>query len=424
MSATAQISLPAFVSVTIPSADAIVSNGPPTQQKRKKNMSSRHQAGSVFARGKKWHGSFWCDVQGQEKRKHQVIVLGERKFMTKPEARNALAQIIGAQGINQPAYLERVEGTRKTFGDVADAWEAKYLPQLALSTQTEAPGQIAKHLRPFFGPLPIKDIKTATVDEWIRGLVKLGLSPKTVRNQWKTFRAIMNWNTKQNDEAQRPFSPSLPRIPESARRWFTPTEMDQIIDISAGYPGRGILKGQYKPLFRLDAYSGLRSGEISGLHVEDINFARGFIHVRRSVFHGVEVPTKGQRSRSVYVDSSTLQMLKAYLGDRTAGRVFQGNNGKPIRNQQLNTVLTWATEQLAIARGTMHAFRHGRNSHMRQNGVPVNIILKQVGHQDEQTNLIYTHNEEAFIRETVEKLARPCIQTPNLYPNDASASRT
>ena len=91
-------------------------------------MPMRHQAGSVFARGKKWHGSFWCDVPGQEKRKHQVVLLGERKFMTKPEARNALAQIIEAKGINRPAYLERVEGTLRTFADVVDAWEAKKLP--------------------------------------------------------------------------------------------------------------------------------------------------------------------------------------------------------------------------------------------------------------------------------------------------------
>jgi integrase len=227
----------------------------------------------------------------------------------------------------------------------------------------------------------------------------------------------MNWHSQQNDESERPFYPSLPHIPKVDQRWFTPAEMDQIIDISAGYPGRGILKGQYKLLFRLDAYSGLRSGEISGLHAEDINFARGFIHVQRSVFDGVEVPTKGKRNRNVYLDSTTLHMLKQYLGVRTTRRLFQGNNGKPIRNQQLNTVLTWATEQLSIARGTMHAFRHGRNSHMRQNGVPGNIILEQVGHLNEQTNLIYTHNEEAFIREVVEKLAGSCIQTPVLYPN-------
>ena len=410
-------SLPIPVSVTIPSCDAIVIAGSPIRQNRKKYMSKRHQAGSVFARGKKWHGSFWCDVQGQEKRKHQVVVLGERKLMTKLEARNVLAQIIEGQGINQPTYLDRVEGTLKTFGDVADAWEAKYLPQLALSTQTEAPGQIAKHLIPFFGPLPLRDIKTATVDEWIRGLVKLGLSPKTITNQYKQFRAIINWHHQQQDESPRTFYPSLPHIPDAAVRWFSKSEMDLIIDISAGYPGRGILKGQYKPLFRLDAYSGLRSGEISGLHVEDINFARGFLHVQRSIFHGVEVETKGKRRRNVYVDSITLQMLKQYLGDRTTGRLFQGRNGNPVRNQQLNTVLGWATAQLSIERGTMHAFRHGRNSHMRQNGVPQNIVQDQVGHQDRRTNDLYTHNEEAFIRDTMEKLAGSCIQNPIVYPN-------
>ena len=208
----------------------------------------------------------------------------------------------------------------------------------------------------------------------------------------------------------------FPHIPNVEARWFTRVEMDQIIDISAGYPGRGFLKGQYKPLFRLDAYSGLRSGEISGLHVEDIHFAPGFIHVQRSVFRGFEVPTKGQRSRRVDLDLTTLQMLRQYLGDRKEGRVFQGTNGTPIRNQQLNAVLGWATEQ-APTPGTMHAFRHGRNSYMRQSGVPLNIVLRQVGHQNQRTNDGYTHNEETFIRGMVEKLAGPCIQDSVLYPN-------
>jgi len=393
---------------------------PPIRQKRTAYMSKRFQRGSVFAVGKMWHGRYWRDVPGKEKREHPLVVLGERKEMTKLEARKKLEAIIEKLGLNKKTYLELSKVPAITFKDVADTWELKRLPQLALSTQDAAPGQLAKHMRPFFDALPIESIKTGIVDEWIAGLTKKGLEPKTVHNQWKMFRAIMNWNSRQNDEPYRTWYPSLPPIPDVEQRWYTETEMLQIINISVDYPGRGILKGQYKPLFRLDAYSGLRSGEISGLRVEDIDFVGGVVHVQRSIYKGVEVPTKGKKRRDVDIDSITIGILVEYLGDRTTGRIFQSRDGSPVRNGQLNTVLQWATMQLGIRPGTMHAFRHGRNSKMKQDNVPNDLILRQVGHSSLRVNSGYTHFTKDFVRDTVERLAVSkfsCTENPNQYRN-------
>src|SRR5579872_907761 len=386
-------------------ADVNVVSAPPIRQKRKAYMSKRFQRGSVLAVGKMWHGRYWRNVLGKEEREHAFVVLGDRKEITKLEARQKLADIIEKEGLNKKTYLELLAVPAKTFNDVADEWESKRLPQLALSTQDDAPGQLAKHLRPFFGALRLEAIKTATVNMWITSLEKKGLEPKTVHNQWKYFRQIMNWYARQNDEPKRTWYPSLPHIPDVEQRWFTETEMDQIVDISAQYAGRGIPKGQYKPLFRLDAHSGLRSGEISGLRVEDIDFAGGVVHVQRPIYKGVEVETKGKKRRYVNIDSITVGMLVKYLGDRTTGRVFQSRNGIPVRNGQLNDVLRWATKQLEIRPGTMHAFRHGRNSKMKKEGVPADLILEQVGHSSLRVNSGYTHFSKDFVRDTVERLA-------------------
>lgn len=67
--------------------DAIVIAAPPIRQKRTGYMSKRFQRGSVFSVGKMWHGRYWQDVPGKEKREHPLVVLGERKEMTKLEAR-------------------------------------------------------------------------------------------------------------------------------------------------------------------------------------------------------------------------------------------------------------------------------------------------------------------------------------------------
>jgi integrase len=99
-------------------------------------------------------------------------------------------------------------------------------------------------------------------------------------------------------------------------------------------------------------------------------------------------------------------MLKAYLGSRTSGRLFQTRNGTPLNNHDvLRDALHPICNQLKILRGGMHAFRHGRVSHMQQNHVPPDFTRTQVGHSSLRTTSGYTHLSDEFRREIVERLA-------------------
>ena len=400
---TSSSSLP----VTSSKADAIVPAATPIRQKRKPYMSKRFQTGSVRLIGKNWQGRYWRDVPGKEKRDHPSVVLGCKSEMTKPEARRKLLDIIENEGLNNTDFLKQPEIPAVpvlTFNGVADSWELKRLPQLKESTQYAAPILNKKHLRPFFGNMALENIKTGVINDWIADHKRQGRHPKTVHNLWKQFRAIMNWHAQQNDEPKRAWYPSLPVIPELEQRWFTQEEMRLIIAAA---------KGQYKVLFHLAAFSGLRSGELSGLHVEDIDFVRGVVRVRRSVWRGIEVTTKTKKGyRDVFVDSNTIQMLKGHLGDRTTGRVFQTCNGTPLENHNIvRQVLKPICKRLGIAPGGMHAWRHGRVSHLQANNVPGDFTKNQVGHSSLRTTSGYTHFTEAFIRDTVERLSGFSTQT-------------
>jgi hypothetical protein len=190
--------------VTSSGTDVIVPAATPLRQSGRKYMSKRSgQKGQVKLRNGRWIGRYYVDVFGQSKRVRPAVVLGMKHELTKSEAKLKLWGIITEAGVNTPGHLERSIKPLVTFGDVADASEAKRLPQLKMSTQYAAPQQIAKHLRPFFGALPLESIKTGTVNDWISGLGKKELEPKTVHNPWKQFRAIMNWHSQQSDEPKR-----------------------------------------------------------------------------------------------------------------------------------------------------------------------------------------------------------------------------
>ena len=165
--------------------------------------------------------------------------------------------------------------------------------------------------------------------------------------------------------------------------------------------------GQHRVLFHLAGASALRAGELFGLHIQDLDVNRGVIHVRRSVWRGQEVSPKTQKGyREVWIDSATVRMLQTYLGNRTTGRVFQTRNGTPLNDHDvLKDVLYPICHCLKIPRGGMHAFRHGRVSHMQQNHVPPDFTKSQVGHSSLRTTSGYTHFSDSFKREIVEQLS-------------------
>jgi len=370
----------------------------PFRQKGRKYMSKRSgQRGQVFLRNERWVGRFYVDVPGDSRRKRRALVLGMKRELTRSEAKRKLLEILTQEGINTPAHLERSLTLPTTFADVANAWESKRLPQLKESSKYTAPKLIAKYLRPWFGSMAVELIKTGTVNDWIMDLQGKGLEPKTIHNLWKLFRAIVNWHFQQNDEPPRKWYPSLPAIPDVEQRWFTQDELGRIVKEA---------KGQHKVLFHLAGISALRAGELFGLHVEDLDMNRGVIFVRRSVWHGQEVSPKTRKGyREVWIDSATVRVLQAHLGNRTSGRVFQTRNGTPLNDHDvLVYVLYPICDRLKIPRGGMHAFRHGRVSHMQQNHVPPDFTKAQVGHSSLRTTSGYTHFSEAFKREIVEQL--------------------
>lgn len=374
------------------------------------------QSGSVKLVGTRWVGRYRRDVLGQDKREHPAVILGEKSEMTKPEARRKLLDIIGAEGVNTPQHLEKALKPAVTFNKIADEWEAKRLPKLHTSSQHIIPARLRLHVRPFFGEMTIEDIRTRTVNDWIDTLAAKELEPKTIVNCWKDFRSVVNWHRRQMDKPKVTWYPDLPELPDVEQRWFTPTEVQRIVDTA---------EGKYKMLFHLAGYTGMRCGELCALRVEDVKLEHGVIEVTRSVWHGIEGPTKTKAGRRVvYLDSVTVQMLLEYLGGRKTGRVFESRSGGPLVSSEINRkFLKPLCKRLGIPVGTMHAFRHGRASQMQAARLPGDFVTSQIGHSSLKITSLYTHFEHEKKRALAEQLLF-CTQTAKLYSvaNDAKSS--
>ena len=161
-------------------------------------------------------------------------------------------------------------------------------------------------------------------------------------------------------------------------------------------------------MFALQFATGMRFGEVAGLHVEDLDFEESVIRIRRSTYRLQEVTPKSQAGhRQIDVDPDTMTMVKEYLGNRQSGRVFQTRNGTPLVVNNVNRhVLKPLCKKLGISIGTTHAFRHGRISVLQQNKVPGDLIKEWVGHTSLKTTSRYTHFPTEFRRKVVSDLAK------------------
>jgi integrase len=324
---------------------------------------------------------------------------------TKSQAEARLQEIIVASGVNKPDYLEKILKPATTFNDVADQWEQKRLPELAATTRLSLPCRLRKFIRPYFGHMTLESIRTAQVNDFIRGLTVQGLKPKTILNTYKDLRSIVNWYRQELDQPKICWYAKLPKLTDIPPRWFTPQEVDMLVNAA---------HGQYCVFFRLAGYSGMRCGELTGLKVEDINFDRALIHIRRSTPYGERTKTPAGY-RTVYLDPVTLEMLRQHLNGRRAGLVFQSRLGTPLRNGEINRgVLKPLCAKLGIPRGTLHAFRHGRVSLMVASRLRDKFIQSQVGQVDTKITNHYTHFADEQNHHMVKEAVR-CGQNSGLW---------
>ena len=332
------------------------------------------QNGTIEVRNGAYRGRWLEDVPGQMERVKRSVVLGFVREMTKSAARRQLRGIIEASGINSPRY---VIPSGDSFAKRVEWWEQHYLVRQKPATRKLYACHVRKYLLPKWSRAPVDGISAEMVNEWIGELPHLATS--SIQSIVGALCSVLG---RKFERGQIHYPVQVHAAKEPA--CFTPEQMAQIIATATG---------QHRVLFAVAAETGMRVGELLGLEMPDIDFARGIIHVRRSIFEGKRQSPKTQNSyRAIDVQLSLVAMLKDHLAGRTAGFVFQSGRGTPLSASHVSDrVLHPILRRLGIPQGGMHGFRHGRVSFLVEHGVPVEVIKAWIGHGSDAMIRRYTH---------------------------------
>ncbi len=143
--------------------------------------------------------------------------------------------------------------------------------------------------------------------------------------------------------------------------------------------------------------SGLRSAEVLGLRVADVDIARRW----------ARVIGKGDKERSVPIDTDVAGAIQTYLlaerPDTDVEALFvvaKGpHRGQPLTPAGLRTVFRYHREQSGVPAGHPHALRHSFGTALAEAGVDLSVIQALMGHDHVDSSAAYIHLAPSLLRE-------------------------
>ena len=274
-----------------------------------------------------------------------------------------------------------VGGFKETwFHEMTPTWRNSYIKSVEQIFDT--------HVIPRFGDRVISHITKADILDFRASLAKVqpgkekGRAPTTVNKILKVFRLMMN-EAADRFNSSSPFTGvALLKEPKKDINPFTLEEVNAILNT---------VRDDFRNYFQLRFFSGLRSGEVTGLRWKYVDFERKQILIRETFVAGRVEYTKNDGSqRVVDITLPIEEALRAQwklTGDKEY--VFCTRSGEPLDNHNVcNRVWYPLLRHLGLTKRRMYETRHTAATFWLASGENPEWIARQMGHTS--TEMLFT----------------------------------
>lgn len=335
--------------------------------------------------------ALWRDTQGK---RHSAGT-----YPRKPEAvrkANAAEEKARKRAWSDP------EAAKRTWGEWADEW----WPTRSVAESTRRVDELRRknHLDPAWSDEPLGSITRQGIRSWASSLKRSGLSASTVRRCVHLLSAslaaavdaeVIEVNPaarlKIDDGGAVAHERYLTRDEYAKLREHLPTERDRLI-------------------VDMLVYTGMRWGELAGLHAARVDLDRGVLYVAETwdEWGGrIKGTPKGKRPRQVPLTDDLRRRLTdlphegqtcGYEHDRgrCAGPLLLTTEGGAVLRNAKWSQRVWrpTVEAAGVGHVRIHDLRHSYASWLLQDGVPLDEVGKMLGHRNAATTQRYAHRRE------------------------------
>lgn len=329
--------------------------------------SSRREAGSgtIFKREDgRWQGQF---VSGRIPETGKLIrhsVYGKTQREVAAKLREATASI------DRGTYQEP---NKLTVAEYAKEYFSTCAVNLSHNTQVSYKRILDKHILPALGKVKLTDLNHRQVQRFVTSLsAQKGLSAKTVRNIHGVLHNMLE-SAVRDELLLRNVSErcSLPRVTQHQVRAITTAELSRFLHAIDGK--------QFRNIFFIDIFSGLRLSEILGLRWDDVDFDYDCIYVRQQLqqkqikgdFSYFLAPPKEGKQRKIILAQNAMQVLRhqrtkqleqrlaaGALWDNSFHLVFTNDFGQPLNRRTVYKHLKRILLDCGMGNYTFHSLRH------------------------------------------------------------------
>lgn len=344
----------------------------------------------------------------------------------KKERDKRLAELKLKNGKGEKGSIRFIEFARIYYKEYAEK-------ELSPTTVQGGKTELRNYVLPEIANMPLNKIDALTIQRIINKLKErdrerldkngnvVKLSPTSVNNVYRLLRKILNkavaWDYLESNPV---LKVKAPGVSKKEKQSYNRNELIEILDILKKEDSLN------EALFTIAICTGLRRGELVGLHIEDINLDNNMISVKRAVVWDkknqriLEKDTKTKGSvREVPIPRFCTEAIMEYLKLRQ--RMIQqfkrkDDNYIPPRNLFLSKTggimfpdtpsskwLDFRNNHKSIRDVSLHGLRHSYCS-MQMNENP-NLspvdVQKLMGHSQLATTFIYTHSNEDKTQEAI-----------------------
>jgi integrase len=308
------------------------------------------------------------------------------------------AEVVRARLVNELHNHRYVMPGRLTLGEwVRDSWLPMVQTRVKPTTFRGYRQVMRCHVLPVIGDRPIQKLRPHELDalyaELVRGGVLGGpLSLSTVSNLHrlvhKALSDAVDAGLIDDNVAARAKAPKPSRLMSHRVATWQPSEVARFLKAVHG--------DRLEAIWRLAAMTGMRRGEILGLHWQDVDLRRARLAVRRALvevdYRIVESTPKGTAARTIDLDWRTVELLRAHAAAQrlerelwadayeTSDLVVARENGSPIHPHALSRTFRSVVRAAGLRLIRLQDVRHTHATLALQAGVPVPVVSERLGH--------------------------------------------
>jgi len=333
----------------------------------------------------------------------QVTLQGKRLTFTAKTKQEVQAWI--HRTLDEIGNGLNLEATKTTLATFMKEWLVSIEPALRYNTIQQYEQVTHQYILPVLGEYHVRDIKPEHIQRLYNNLVDKGYGLRTVQIVHSVIHRAFVHGVRLGLLSRNPDDATTPPKPSTNEmRFLDENQIQQFMIVAKAQNDR------FFTLYYLAISTGMRQGELLGLKWADLDWEKGELTVCRQLtkkkgggFEKTSPKTKAG-IRQISLGSNALDILrehrKAQQLERQAagvhwqdqGLVFTSSIGTPIDRSNMRLFFKALLKDAGLPDIRFHDLRHTAASLMLNNGIPLMIVSRRLGHAQPSITLdVYGH---------------------------------